>query len=344
MKMDEQYMQRCIELARLGEGYVAPNPMVGAVIVHENKIIGEGYHRLFGESHAEVNAVNAVEDESLLKDSTIYISLEPCAHFGKTPPCSDLLVTHQFKRVVIGCQDTFSEVSGKGIQKIKESGIDVTVGVLEKECRELNKRFFTLNEKKRPYIILKWAQTQDGFLDKIRTNTKKQINWISAPETKTLVHKWRSQEQAILVGKNTILNDNPSLTVRDYTGKNPIRIVLDTQLSLEKSSAVFNNEATTLILNLKKDEVSSSIEWVKLSNMNIETILETLYRKNVQSIFVEGGASVLHTFIGSNLWDEARIIIGNTTFGEGIKAPIINRVPTDSVNFASDTIYYYYNK
>lgn len=344
MQMDELYMQRCIELARLGEGYVAPNPMVGAVIVLDNKIIGEGYHRLYGQAHAEVNAVNSVENKSLLKDSTIYVSLEPCVHFGKTPPCADLLVTHQFKRVVIGCQDTFSEVSGKGIQKLKDSGIDVTVGVLEKECRELNKRFFTFHEQKRPYIILKWAQTQDGFLDRIRTNSEKEINWISASETKTLVHKWRSQEQAILVGKNTILNDNPSLTVRDYVGKNPIRIVLDSQPTLNLTSDVFNDEAETLVLNLKKDEVSGSVEWIKLSVMTVETILETLYQKNIQSVFIEGGASVLSSFIENDIWDEARIIVGNTFFKKGVEAPVIKQVPVYSFHFSTDTIYYYLHK
>lgn len=344
MQIDDFYMQRCIELARLGEGYVAPNPMVGAVIVFEDKILGEGYHQLYGQAHAEVNAVNAVKDKSLLKDATIYVSLEPCAHFGKTPPCSDLLVTHKFKRVVIGCQDTFSAVSGKGIQKLIDNGIEVQVGVLEKECRELNKRFFTFHEKKRPYIILKWAQTKDGYLDKLRTIADKGVNWISSPETKVLVHKWRSQEQSILVGKNTVLNDNPSLTVRELTGKNPIRIILDSHCKIDKSYAVLNNKVPSIILNLDKNESCGSAEWIRLRNMEINTILETLYAKDIQSVFVEGGTSVLHSFIQNNSWDEARVIIGNTFFSEGSKAPVIADAPVFTFQFSTDIINYYIHK
>ncbi len=293
-------MQRCIDLARLGAGNVAPNPMVGSVIVCDDKVIGEGFHQIYGEAHAEVNALKNVQDKSLLSKSTIYVSLEPCAHFGKTPPCADLIIENRFKRVVIGCSDSFVEVSGKGVQKLKDAGIEVTIGVLEKECRELNKRFFTFHEKKRPYIVLKWAQTKDGFIDKKRSDSIQEINWISAPETKLLVHKWRSEEQGILVGKNTILKDNPTLTVREIEGINPVRIILDSQLELKNSTKVFNSESPTIIFNLIKDEKNDNLEWIKLSDMHVLSILDALYKKNIQSVFIEGGALTLQSFIDSD--------------------------------------------
>ncbi len=224
-------MRRCLQLAKMGEGNVAPNPMVGAVIVCNHKIIGEGYHQEFGGPHAEVNAINSVKDKSLLAKSTIYVSLEPCAHHGKTPPCSDLIVEHKIPKVVIGSQDTFSKVNGKGIKKLEANGCQVTCGVLEKECRKLNKRFFTFHEKKRPFVILKWAQTKDGFLDKKRNEGEKGIHWITAPETRSLVHLWRSKEMGVLVGRQTAAVDDPKLNVRDVTGKNPVRIILDSQIN-----------------------------------------------------------------------------------------------------------------
>ena len=343
MQKDELYMQRCIDLARLGEGNVAPNPMVGAVIVLNDEIIGEGFHKKYGEAHAEVNAVNSVRDKSLLKEATIYVSLEPCAHYGKTPPCADLLVDLQFKKVVIGCKDTFSEVSGKGIQKLKDSGIEVIVGVLERECRNLNKRFFTFHEKKRPYVVLKWAQTKDGFIDQVRTNEVRKINWISTPETKALVHKWRSEEQSILVGRKTVMNDNPTLTVREVTGNNPIRIVLDSKASLPLNLKVFNDEARTIVFNLEKDETIKNIQFIKIKNLEIDSILNALYDLNVQSVFVEGGASALQSFINSNKWDEARVIVGATFFEEGLKAPSIAKVPSQQFSFSTDMIYIYSN-
>lgn len=343
MQKDEFYMQRCIDLARIGEGYVAPNPMVGAVIVLNDKIIGEGFHQFYGQAHAEVNAVNAVKDKSLLKMATIYVSLEPCIHFGKTPPCANLLVECGFKRVVIGCLDSYSEVMGKGIEKLKEAGIEVEIGVLEQECRDLNKRFFTFHEKKRPYVILKWAQTKDGFVDKKRINSMREINWISSPETKILVHKWRSEEQSILAGRNTIENDNPSLSVREVSGNNPIRVVLDSNLNLPMSSLVFNNEAKTIIINLQKSEKQENKEWIKVSSMDVSTILETLYACNIQSIFIEGGTTTHQSFIDSGLWDEARVIVGNSLFKEGLKSPLLSKIPDTSFAFSTDQIYIYRN-
>lgn len=341
---DEFYIQRCIDLALKGKGYVAPNPMVGAVIVFNNEIIGEGYHEEYGQAHAEVNAVDSIRDKSVLSESTIYVSLEPCSHFGKTPPCSDLIIHHRFKRVVIGCIDTFSEVSGKGIQKLRDAGIEVTVGVLEKECRALNKRFFTFHEKKRPYVILKWAQTSDGFIDKKREKNISGINWITQSETKKLTHQWRGEETAILVGKNTALNDNPSLTVREAAGNNPVRILLDNQLEVPENYNLFSDEAPTLVLNSVLAKKSGKIEWITASNITPKVILEMLYERNIQSVLIEGGKQVLESFILSGLWDEARILIGTKHFGEGLKAPILNLEPVSKTAYGADTVLIFENK
>ncbi len=341
---DSDYMQRCIDLALLGKGMVAPNPMVGCVIVHNDRIISEAFHMHFGSSHAENSAIELVEDKSLLAESTVYISLEPCAHFGKTPPCVDLLIKYKLKKVVVGCRDSNPLVAGKGIEKLIKSGIEVIEGVLEDECKELNKRFFTFHEKKRPYVILKWAQTNDGYLDKLREKGEVGSNWISAPETKALVHKWRSEEQSILVGRNTIINDNPSLTVREYKGENPIRIVIDSQLQISSDVNIYSEEAPTIVFNRLKNELKENIEWVKISETSTANILEELYKRNILSVFVEGGSRTLQYFIIDNVWDEARVIVGDISFGEGIKAPVINKVPYDNYKFGSDMIYYYKRK
>lgn len=341
---DELYMSRCLDLARQGMGSVAPNPMVGAVIVHKGRIIGEGFHQHFGGPHAEVIAVNSVSDKNLLKEATIYVSLEPCAHHGKTPPCSDLLVECGFQRVVIGCKDTFSKVSGKGIEKLKKAGIEVEVGVLEQECRELNKRFFTFHERQRPYVILKWAQSKDGYLDRLRPNDEKGVNWISSPETKVLVHKWRSEEQSILVGRKTVQNDNPSLTVREFSGTNPTRIIIDSQLQLPDNLNIFSDEAPSIIFNRVKNEVKGNIEYIRISETNTQLILHELYNRNILSVFVEGGSRTLQYFIFGNVWDEARVIVGNTNFHEGEKAPTINKAPSESFPFSTDMIHYYFRK
>lgn len=328
--LHEKYMHRCIELAELGKGNTAPNPMVGAVIVCDKKIIGEGYHRKYGEAHAEVNAINSVKDKSFLKQSTIYVSLEPCSHYGKTPPCANLIVDLGIPNVVVGTIDTASHVSGQGIKILKSAGINVTVGILEKKCKELNKRFFTFHEKKRPYIILKWAQTKDGFIDIIRSNNNtKQPTWITNEYSKALVHKWRAEEQAILIGTNTAKEDNPSLTTRNWVGNNPLRVVLDRELKLDPKLSIFNNDAKTLIVadisnekcNKKQYSENSSIVFVDFKKDFYSQLFSTLVKKNILSIIIEGGEQVLNSFIENNYWDEARIFEGNKEFKEGISAP-----------------------
>lgn len=320
MNQDELYMRRAIELAELGSGYVSPNPMVGCVIVHQNKIIGEGYHQVYGGPHAEPNAIQAVEDPSLLSESTVYVSLEPCAHWGKTPPCANLLVDKKVKKVVIGAVDSNPLVGGKGIQILKDAGIEVISGILEKEVREQNKRFFTFMEKERPYVILKWAQTWDGFVARENFDSK----WISNSYSRQIVHKWRSEEDAILVGTSTAKYDNPKLNVRDWEGRNPVRIVLDRNLSLDEGLYLFDRSQHTLCYNQVRSEKSENLEWVKLTDgFGVEEILEDLYQRKIQSLIVEGGAKVLKSFIEKELWDEARVFTGQIQFGKGIPAPLI---------------------
>ncbi|MFM7667442.1 MAG: bifunctional diaminohydroxyphosphoribosylaminopyrimidine deaminase/5-amino-6-(5-phosphoribosylamino)uracil reductase RibD [Bacteroidota bacterium] len=342
--MDERFMHRALFLAKLGLGKVAPNPLVGCVIVHDNIIIGEGYHQFYGGPHAEVNALKQVENPDLLKKATVYVTLEPCSHFGKTPPCSELLIKSGVKNVVIGTRDSNPLVSGKGIDKLKKAGIEVIENVLENECRKINRRFFTFHEKSRPYVILKWAQTSDGYLDKQRSSDEIGINWITEPETQSLVHKWRSEEQAILVGRNTIMNDNPSLTVRDFSGKNPIRIVIDSQLAISNIKNVFSDDAETLVFNRIKNEKIGNIEWIKIQETNTYLILKELYKRGIQSVLVEGGSRTLQYFIIDNVWDEARVIVGNVQFGSGVKAPVLNKLPNDTYLFGKDRIYNFVRK
>ena len=328
----EKYMQRCIDLASLGLGNTAPNPMVGSVIVYDNKIIGEGYHTKSGEPHAEVNAINSVKDKTLLKKSTLYVNLEPCSHFGKTPPCANLIAELGIPNLIIGTIDTAAHVSGKGVQILRDAGCNVITGVLETEARELNKRFFTFHEKKRPYIILKWAETKDGFIDKKRKDDSQKPAWITNELSKKLVHKWRSEEQAILVGTNTVIADNPELTSRNWDGRNPLRVVLDKNLRLSKDHKVFNNKAETLIIantynnnqesrDLKKN---IGIEFVDYSTEFHAQLFNILYKKNIQAVIIEGVEKVLNSFIKSNNWDEARIFYGNMNFKSGVKAPEID--------------------
>lgn len=328
----EKYMQRCIELASLGLGNTAPNPMVGSVIVCDNKIIGEGYHSKIGLPHAEVNAINSVKDKSLLKKSTLYVSLEPCSHFGKTPPCANLIAELGIPNVIIGTIDSAAHVSGKGIKILRDVGCNVITGVLEAEARELNKRFFTFHEKKRPYIILKWAETKDGFIDKERDNNSQKPVWITNELSKKLVHKWRSEEQAILVGTNTVIADDPELTARDWKGKNPLRVILDRNLKLKNNQKVFNDKAETLIIadTYNKDQENRGlksnvgIEFIDYSKYFYTQLLSALHKRNIQSVIVEGGEKVLNSFIKSNNWDEARIFYGSMNFYAGVKAPVIN--------------------
>ena len=330
-------MQVCIDLALKGFPLAMPNPLVGCVIVHKHKIIGQGYHKQYGSHHAEVNAIGNVENKDLLKESTLYVSLEPCAHHGKTPPCADLIIKHKIPKVVIGSLDTFSEVNGKGIERLRWTGVEVITSVLEDECREINRRFFTFHEKKRPYIILKWAQTSDGFIAPL---DQKEPLWISSSESKTLVHQWRSQEQSVLVGRKTVFLDNPQLTTREFEGKNPIRIVLDKNLNLPKSLAIFNDEAPTLIVN---DSLSSECHiQVDFENF-LPSLLDKLYESNIQSVIVEGGSQTLNTFINSNSWDEARIFTSKKTLEEGIQSPVIERVISKSVIIGGDKLNYIFN-
>ena len=314
-------MKKCLELAKKGIGHVSPNPMVGCVVVFNDQIIGEGYHQEYGTAHAEVNTIASVKDKSLLSKSTLYVNLEPCTHFGKTPPCCNLIIEHKIPKVIIGCGDTFSAVSGKGIEKMENEGIEVVVGILEKKSRELNKRFFTFHEKKRPYIVLKWAESKDGF---IAPKNQTAPFWMTSDESKELVHKWRAEEDAILIGRITAQKDNPYLTVREVNGNNPIRIVIDKELHLSSALNLFAGAAKTIIFNAVKTEEIDSNYFIKVDFNNlIESILEELRQQNIQSIIIEGGSKTLQSFIDTNMWDEARIFTANKKLSDGVKAPII---------------------
>ena len=311
MQKHEFYIKRCLQVAKNGLGSTRPNPMVGAVVVYENRIIGEGFTSAYGGNHAEVNAINSVKDQALLNKSTLYVTLEPCSHFGKTPPCSDLIIRHKIHEVVIGCVDDNPKVAGKGIAKLRASGCNVTIGILESECKTHHKRFFTYHNKKRPYTILKWAESKDGFIAPISKDEQKPV-WITNTYSRQLVHKWRSEEQAILVGTNTVLEDNPSLTVRDWTGENPIRVVLDKESKLNSNFNVFNDAAEAFRITNREIDFNKPIAI---------QIADILYKKNINSIIIEGGSHTLQTFINEGLWDEARIFTGDVEFKDGLKAP-----------------------
>ena len=348
-------MHRCLELATLGLGKVAPNPMVGSVLVHENKIIGEGYHQRYGEAHAEVNCINSVKAEhrSLVPQSTLYVSLEPCAHFGKTPPCSDLIIKNRIPKVVVGCRDPFKQVNGKGIEKLENAGIEVIVGVLENQCNELNKRFFVFHTEHRPYIVLKWAETGDK---KIAGENRSRV-LISGEYTNRLVHKWRSEEMAICVGTNTALFDDPSLTTRLWAGGNPVRIVVDMNLRLPKSLKLFNGQIPTIVFNLHQHNLPfEKISAIDLKEVGVgyyqitqdvslvHQMLNALYRLDIQSVLIEGGAQLLQSFIDEGMWDEARVIANEELIiGNGLAAPVLKKHHVMSSQIIStDTVRIYH--
>lgn len=347
LQQDQTYMRRCLQLAQMGFGSVAPNPSVGCVIVHKDKIIGEGYTSPYGGNHAEVNAINSVENQALLKKATLYVSLEPCAHFGKTPPCANLIIEKKIKRVIIACLDSFAQVNGLGIKRLMEAGVDVKIGVLEQEAHEQNRRFFTFHQKKRPYIILKWAETTDGFVDHFRTAPNQTALKITAEPANILVHKWRAQEAAIMVGKNTALNDNPSLTTRKYEGKNPIRILIDGKLETPAHARIFSSDATTLIFteSAKPELKSGTLQSVVVDDVHhLPAILTELYQRNIQSVIVEGGPTLHASFYNAGLWDEIRRFVSPKNAVSGIRALSIEHTPTQQTKIGVDQLFIYRNR
>lgn len=341
MEVNQKYMQRCLDLARNGLGRVAPNPMVGCVIVYENNIIGEGYHSFFGGPHAEVTAINSVKDKSLLPHSTLFVNLEPCNHHGKTPPCTDLIMEMGLKNVVVGSVDPNPLVSGSGIARLRDKGCSVEEGTLEAECNELNKRFFTFHNKKRPYIVLKWAQSADGYIDFERPRIAKPA-MITSEKLRVLVHKWRSEEQAIMVGTNTALSDNPRLDVRGWSGRQPLRVVVDRQLKLPETSNLFDNSLETLIINERVEKRNHKTHYITLPFINdqldLKELMNYLFHKQIQSVFVEGGQKLLQSFICQGLWDEARVFQGNQFFKSGTKAPKIDTEPDLVTKFSDEKL------
>jgi diaminohydroxyphosphoribosylaminopyrimidine deaminase/5-amino-6-(5-phosphoribosylamino)uracil reductase len=333
-------MKRCIQLAKNGLGSTYPNPLVGSVIVYDGKIIGEGWHQKAGHAHAEVIAIHSVKDKSLLKKATIYVSLEPCSHFGKTPPCCDLIIKHEIPKVIIGTVDPNSIVAGNGIKKLIESGKKITVGILEAECNELNKRFFTFQNEKRPYIILKWAESEDGWMSPKERLEQKPV-WITNPYSRQLVHKWRSEEQAILVGTETVVADNPKLNIRDWTGTAPIRIVIDRNNRISKESYIFDDTQKTLVFSSTAlGEEKNTNQWLPLKEQeNLATqIANQLHELNIQSVIIEGGSKTLQLFIDSNLWDEARIFKGAVALKIGTPAPVLNKIKNKKYTILKDEL------
>lgn len=341
MDSHQKFMLRALELAELGRGATSPNPMVGCVIVHEGKVIGEGYHEIYGGPHAEPNAIQSVQNKNLLPESTVYVTLEPCSHWGKTPPCANLLVEKQVKKVVVGALDSNPLVGGKGIQILRDAGIEVVTGILSDKIRNQNRRFFTYIEKKRPYILLKWAQTEDGFIARENYDSK----WISSQYSRQLVHKWRSEEDAIMVGTLTAQYDNPKLNVRDWEGKNPVRVVIDRKLLLNPDLYLFDQSQATLCYNQIQEKTEGSLQHVKMEDgFDVEAVLSDLYHKKIQSILVEGGAQLLKKFIEKELWDEARVFTGNIAFGKGITAPKLTGVLQEEINIMGDKLQVFFPK
>ena len=351
--MEEQeesrrYMRRCLQLAANGLGSVSPNPMVGAVIVHKGAIIGEGWHHRYGAPHAEVNAVSQVlekfpDGEKMLEEAVLYVSLEPCAHQGKTPPCTDLIIRHRIPEVIIGCRDPYEKVAGKGIEKLLAAGVRVRTGVLEADCLELNRRFIKFQTERRPYVILKWAQTRNGYFAPLDGSR----HWITSPLSRQLVHRWRSEEDAVMVGYRTALADDPALTVREWSGRNPLRIVVDRDLSLPSSLKLFDQSEKTAVFNAVKTDVNGKIQYLEVENFNYyfpQFSLYQLYLMDIQSVIIEGGAKTIGAFIDSNLWDEARILTGASDLPDGIPAPRVYGRLAEEAQIGPDRLVIYRNK
>lgn len=342
---DEIYMRRCLELAAHGLGNTRTNPLVGCVIVHKDRIIGEGYHHEYGGPHAEVNAIRSVKDKSLLSESTIYINFEPCSHFGKTPPCSTLIASHKIPRVVISNIDPFPSVSGRGVEALRNSGAEVVTGILEEEAVFLNRRFLTFHQNKRPYIILKWAETKDGFIDVDRhKNDPVGTNWITSEVARTLVHKWRSEESGLMVGTNTVIADNPRLNVRRWTGNSPLRLVFDRNGRIPQSANILDGSQDTLVFTCVQEKFSGRINSVLIDHdYALEDILSELYEQKLLSVFVEGGKTIHELFINSGLWDEARVFKGKVIFSQGVRAPRINARPSQILDFDGSELSIFHN-
>ena len=329
-------MEKCINLAKKGIQDVSPNPMVGSIIVYNDEIIGQGYHEKYGSNHAEVNAINSVQDKSLLEKSTLYVNLEPCCHHGKTPPCTNLIIEKKIPKVVIGCKDSYSKVSGNGIKKLRNNLIEVIDSVLDKKCKELNRRFFSFHEKKRPYIILKWAKSKDNYIAPINQNKP---FWMTCEKSKELVHRWRAQEDSILVGRKTVIADNPLLTVRLYNGKNPVRIIIDKNLTINQNLKIYNKEANTIILNQEKSLIDGKNIFVKIDFNNfLENMLNELYNRNILSVIVEGGAETINSFINLDLFDEIRVFTTTKILKNGIISPNIPKLNLLSKNIIDKDI------
>ena len=347
MTTDEKFMYRCLQLAQKGEGFARPNPMVGAVIVHNGQIIGEGYHRQFAEAHAEVNAVLSVKDQALLSSSTLYVSLEPCAHHGKTPPCAELIIEKKIPKVVIAVSDPNPKVSGKGIEKMQKAGIDVTIGILQKEAEKLNRVFFVNHLYNRPYVILKWAQSADGFIDHRRSTAEETPARISNDLTHSIVHRFRTHVQGIMVGTGTALLDNPQLTARKWFGNNPTRIVIDREAKIPSNAAIFNEDSTVIVFTqsdypIKKRNVKTIV--LDFSKDTNRQILKHLYAEKIYSVLIEGGTRLLSTFIDKNLWDEAYIEIAATKLISGVKAPEISMDNAITKKYLDSTQHHLKNK
>ena len=340
----EHYIKRCLEISKLGIGTTRPNPSVGAVLVVDDRIIGEGFTSPYGGNHAEVNAISTVRDSSLLATATMYVTLEPCSHFGKTPPCADLIIKSEIKKVVIGCIDSNVLVAGKGVERLQNAGCEVIVGVLEKECKAHHKRFFTFQTKKRPFIILKWAQTLDAYVAPKNRAIQAPV-WITNEASRQLVHKWRSEEQAILVGTTTVLDDNPRLDVRYWKGEDPVRIVIDKELKIPANLKVYDGSVKTIFINESSTSVKGAIffEKINFSKPIAIQICEVLFKHNIQSLIVEGGTKTIQTFIDENLWDEARVFSGEVHFNDGVNAPKFDVIPTNKENIKGDILKTYLN-